>query len=107
MSIPNWYELFLLAAASFRIWRLLAEDDILDWPRRKLLRLGGWQEEGDPIPPDCRLLWSKWLGCPWCSGAWISLIWWGSFQWSPHWAIVVAVPAAISAVVGTIAHALS
>lgn len=107
MKIPDWYQLILLVLASFRIWRLLAEDTILDKPRNKLLRLGKWKAEGDPVPLKYRKEWGVFLQCPWCLGFWVTLAWWGGFQVSPHWAIVAAVPWAISAVVGAIAHALS
>ena len=105
MKIPDWFQLLVLSAAAFRVWRLLAEDDILDAPRRSLLRLGNWRQEGDPIPANCRLGWSRWLGCYWCCGFWVALAWWGAWQWSQHWTMVIAVPWAISALVGGIAKA--
>jgi hypothetical protein len=107
MEIPNWYETLLLAAAAYRFWRLLAEDDILDRPRRLLLRLGeAWEKEGDPVPPDYRGSWAEFLICPWCAGFWTAIAWWGAWQIWPHAAIVVAVPFAISALVGLIARVL-
>ena len=102
MKIPDWYQLVLLVLAAFRVWRLLDEDTILDRPRRRLLRLGSWQQEGDPVPASYRKTLGNFISCPWCLGFHITLAWWGAYQWSPHWAIVVAVPWALSAVVGII-----
>lgn len=47
----------LIGLASYRIWRLLAEDTILE-PFR--LWLPDWDWIGD------------WLYCPWCSGSWVA-----------------------------------
>jgi hypothetical protein len=71
--IPSPFESLLLALAAYRAWRLLAEDEILDRPRRWLLRLGDdWQQEGDDVPDDYREKWALFLTCPWCAGAHIS-----------------------------------
>lgn len=107
MSVPDWYALVLLSLASFRTWRLLAEDDIMDRPRRYLTRLGDWEEadEDKPSPPwpaGYRVQVAKFINCPWCLGFWISLAWWGMWEWLPHETLVVASAAAISAVVGLI-----
>ena len=100
MSIPNWYVLILLALASFRTWRLLAEDDILDRPRRYVTRLSPtWQDDGDPTGPDYRVTLGTFIGCPWCLGFWLTLAWWGAWQIWPHGTTVVAVPMALSALV--------
>lgn len=98
MSIPDWYALVLLALASFRSWRLLAEDDILDRPRRYVTRLGStWQKEGDQLPKDYRMGLNNFLTCPWCLGFWMALAWWGAWQAWPHGTLVVSVPLALSA----------
>lgn len=107
MTIPNWYGLILLGLASFRTWRLLALDDILDRPRRRLLRLGNWKADGDIIPPTYLKGVGDFLICPWCSGAWVSLAWWGAYEWSSHWSLVIAVPWAISSLVGAVGSVLS
>lgn len=107
MSYPNWYGLVLLSVAAFRVWRLLSEDTILDKLRNKLLRLGSWKEEGDVIPLSYRKEWGIFIQCSWCLGWWVGLAWWGGYQFSPHWTLIAAVPFAISAVVGALAHALS
>jgi hypothetical protein len=98
VKIPDWYELLLLALAAYRLWRLLAEDDILDRPRRWLVRLGSeWEKEGDPVPANYRASLAEFLTCPFCFGAWVALGWWGAWQIWPHATLVVAVPFAISA----------
>ena len=101
MKIPDWWEALLIALASYRMWRLLAEDDIFDRPRRWLLRLGSdWQKEGDPVPAGYRTKMAEWLTCPWCAGLWISFIWWGMWLWVGDWAAGIAAPFALSAAVG-------
>lgn len=89
MNVPGWYALLLLALSAFRTWRLLAEDTILDRPRAALVR---------PLPKG-----EEFILCPWCAGFWVSLAWWAAWQAWPHGTLVVAVPFAISAVVGVVA----
>jgi hypothetical protein len=96
VTVPNWYQLVLLSLASFRVWRLLAHDDVLNAPRRLILRLGDWQH-GRPVPDGYRGRLADFLTCPACCGFWVCVAWWAAFQWSAHWATVVAVPWASSA----------
>ena len=108
MKIPDWYVLILLALASYRTWRLLAEDDILDRPRNWLLRLDPkWEKEGDPTGADYREWLGKFLSCPWCLGFWITLGWWIAWQIDDFWVTVAAVPMAISALVPLIERVTS
>lgn len=71
--IPEPWQFVLLALIAFRVWRLLAEDDILERPRRRLLRLSREWADGDPIPRGYRNEFALFLTCPWCLGAWVSL----------------------------------
>ena len=88
----------MLALGSFRIWRLLSVDTILEWPRRKLVRLGpDWREQGDPIPENYREYLAVFLECPWCLGFWIALVTWVFWQVWPHGTEVAMVPFALSA----------
>jgi Protein of unknown function (DUF1360) len=98
MSVPGVWAFVLIAVASYRVWRLLAEDTILDRPRRWALRLGSWQE-GDQAPEGYRAKVGEFVSCPWCMGFWIVLAWWAAWQVWPHGAVVVAVPFALSAAV--------
>lgn len=101
MTIPDWYELLLLALASFRIWRLVGEDDLFDRPRRWLVRLGpDWKSEGDSVPDGYRIRLAEFITCPWCLGFWITLAVWAMYQIWEFGTLVVAVPLAISALVG-------
>lgn len=93
MSIPNWWTFFLLAAAAWRLYHLLAFDDILNPLRNRLVglpsdaksRTGGREKMMDFIE------------CPFCLGFWTALAWWGAWQLWPHGTVVVAVPLALSA----------
>ena len=72
--IPPLYQFLLLAFATYRAWRLLAEDDILERPRRYIVRLPRHWVEGDEIPRKYRNEIALFLTCPWCAGAWIALL---------------------------------
>ena len=98
MDIPNWYSLILLFAAAWRTFQLIGHDDILDVPRRKILRLGrDWQKEGDPVPDNYRVKWGVFITCPYCAGFWIAVAWWLAWLIWPHATTLIAVPWAISA----------
>lgn len=100
MSAPSLAEIVLLTLASYRVWRLLAEDTILDRPRARALRLGSWRKEGDPVPDAYRVAAGEFLQCAWCAGFWVSLAWWGAWLANDRWALALAAPFAISALVG-------
>src|SRR6187551_66986 len=71
--IPDWWHFLLLALAAYRLWKLLAEDTILDKPRNWVMGLGwNWDDETDDVPSGYREHWGIFLTCPWCAGAWIS-----------------------------------
>jgi Protein of unknown function (DUF1360) len=89
MVTADWYALILLALAAFRVWRLLAVDMVLDGPRERLPKSWAW-----------------FVDCPWCLGFWVSLGWWAGYQLWPHAALVVAVPFAVSTLVGLLWDAL-
>jgi hypothetical protein len=92
--------MIILVAASFRAWRLLSEDIILERPRRWLVRLPRDWEEGQELPEAYRDELAEFISCPWCLGAWVSIVAWIAWQIEPHWTTVLAVPLAISAAVG-------
>lgn len=99
--VPTPWELGLAVLAVFRLWRLLAVDEILDRPRLWLLNAAGWQEGDDP-PDGYRTKWADFLVCPWCAGAWLSVGAWVFWLLAPSLALVVATPFALSAGVGLI-----
>lgn len=102
-EIPAWWEFTLLALAAWRVYRLLAEDTILDWPRRKLVRLDPtWQEEGDYPGENYRQGVAAFVICPYCLGFWSAVGWWAAWTQWPHTTLVVATPFAISALVALI-----
>lgn len=86
---PDAWEAVLLAAAAYRVWRLLAEDSILDRPR-------------DLLPHRV----ADFVECPWCLGFWVSAAAYASWRAAPKATLVLAAPLAISAAVGATAHAL-
>lgn len=105
--IPSPFAFVLLALAVFRVWRLLAEDTILDGPRAWLLGVPGWKPTGHETPPDgYRTKLATFLTCPHCAGFWISVSAWGLWLLTPWWTVTLAVPLAISAVVGVLGSRL-
>lgn len=78
---------------------MLAFDEILNRPRRWLLRLGDdWKQEGDPLPEQYRLKWALFLTCPFCFGAHIATAWWIAWQISGKWTDIFASLVALWAV---------
>jgi hypothetical protein len=84
VSIPEPWEAILLALAAWRVFQLLAEDDLLETPRRYVT---------DRISE----YWEDFLTCPYCAGFWIAVVWWGAWLAWPYETLVVAVPWALSA----------
>ena len=101
--IPGWWQFLLLALAAYRVWRLLAEDEILDGPRARLLGAAGWRpDHGDP-PAGFRYGLSGFITCPWCLGFWITVAAWAAWRLAPGLTVEAAVPFALSATVGIVA----
>lgn len=102
MIVPDWWAAVLLFAASFRVFRLLAKDIILDAPRAWLVGLGKGWVEGRPVPKGYRPKLAEFMLCPWCLGFWITLAWWTAWEQWPQGTSVAAAPFALSAAVGLI-----
>jgi Protein of unknown function (DUF1360) len=108
--VPDWWAALLLAAAAFRVWRLLAYDSILDRPRAwvvgshvtgdRYLATSGREEIREVKRPK----FAEFVQCPWCFGFWIALAWWAAWLAAPHWTLVAAAPFALSAAVGLLAR---
>jgi hypothetical protein len=84
MNIPDWWEAVLLSLAAWRVFQLLAEDDLLETPRRYVTdRISDY--------------WQDFLVCPYCLGAWVAVAWWGAWLAWGDSTLVVATPWALSA----------
>jgi hypothetical protein len=103
MNVPDWWTLVLLGLASYRTYRLIAKDVLLDIPRGWLVGLGGWKE-GQPVPRGYRTGLAEFLVCPWCIGFWVGFAWWFAWLHDHRAALVAATPFAISTVVGLLAQ---
>lgn len=86
MTVPDSWEFVLLALASYRVWRLVALDVLLDRPR-------DWAWSRAPAV-------AAFATCPWCSGWWISVAAWIAWVAAPTFSVWASVPLALSAVVG-------
>ena len=107
MSAPSPFEFVLLALAVYRLFRLVAEDTILDGPRAWLLGVPGWLPTGSETPPPgYREELAVFVTCPWCVGFWMSLAAWSLWLVTPGWTVALAVPWALSAAVGLVASRL-
>ncbi len=96
--VPGWWDATLLALAAWRLFHLIAFDDILDKPRRYITRLNsGWRQEGDATGENYREGLANFLTCPFCMGWWIAIGWWLCWLEWPHGTLVATVPFALSA----------
>jgi hypothetical protein len=94
VNIPAPWEAILLSLAAWRVFQLLAEDDLLETPRRYVT---------DRISE----YWEDFLTCPYCAGFWIAVVWWGAWQLWGDSTLIVATPWALSAGVIAAAKVLS
>ena len=98
MNVSDWWTSVLLALAAWRIWHLLAFDDILNRPRRYVTRLNGtWRQEGDATGETYRAGLAGFLTCPFCLGWWLSLGVWAAWLVFPTETVWIAVPLALNA----------
>ena len=74
--IPGPWEAFLLAAAVYRTWRLLAEDELLD----------GWRAHATAGRPAA----DRFIHCPWCLGTWIAAAWFAVWLVTPDATVMAA-----------------
>lgn len=92
--IPSPWEFALLTGAAYRLWRLIAEDDITKPLRDKLQRTG----------------WARDLTeCPWCLGSWIAAAWLAAWWIWPNvlYAAAVFAAMAVPGAVATVLHSLT
>lgn len=107
MSVPGPWEFLLLGLAVWRLWRLLAEDTILDGPRAWVLGVPGWKPAGhETPPPGYREKLATFLTCPWCAGFWLCVVAWAAWVVWPTATLFAAVPWALSGAVGLTASRL-
>jgi hypothetical protein len=92
VSSPIWTLIYALAA--FRLTRLWTRDTLPPLPRMREAVQSRWGDRA----------WAELFDCPWCAGFWISLgvVLVSSSPIAPAWQWL-AVPLAISAMVGLIA----
>lgn len=60
MTVPPAWAFVLGTLAAWRIWKLLAADDITEWPRERFAPEGTRRRD--------------FLDCPYCAGWWISAL---------------------------------
>jgi len=97
VKTPDWWAALVMALAVFRVYRLIAEDDIADRPREWLLA---------KLKEERLVQLDKLITCPWCLGWWLSLGVYLFWLWLPTETLVVCTPFALSAVVALISKNL-
>ena len=60
MTVPPFWAFVIGALAAWRVWKLLACDDVLDVPRDRLAPEGTKRRD--------------FLDCPYCSGFWVAFL---------------------------------
>lgn len=109
--IPSALPLVLLALAAYRVTRLLGWDTLppVAAARAWLLR-SEWQipssNDEDGYFIHGRPLLGDMFECPFCLGFWVSLAFYGAWLALPTAALAVAIPFALSGVVGLLAKNL-
>ena len=83
--MPDWWEALLLALAAWRVWHLIALDDLTDRLRRYVT--AGRE----------RLL--DFIECPYCLGFWVALGWVAAFAIDDTATLWAALPFAVNTVV--------
>lgn len=92
--MPTPFEAVLLALAAWRIWHLIANDDLTERPRTwALARLHG--------------KWDDFIACPYCAGFHLSLVIYLFWVWLPDATIYVCIPFALNAAVIALSKILS
>ena len=100
---PSWWQFVLLTLAAYRTWRLITIDTLppIERVRQRILFREITPHEWEPRQTLIDL-----FGCAYCSGFWVGLAWWAGWLAWPHATIVVAVPFAVSGVIGLLAKNL-
>jgi hypothetical protein len=104
MDLPTTWQFFVLAAAAFRLTRLVIKDTITEDIRE---RICGRTDDGQMLPKyHYRPKLDELLHCPWCIGFWVGLLtavaWWADDGVT----LAVSLPLALSAVTGLVAARL-
>lgn len=90
----------VLGIAVHRAWRLLAVDE-MPWlvkGRRWFLGLADHPSGAIHVR---RPTLKKWLECPWCCGAWLTMLGYAGLRWLPVVAVPIVLLLAASSICGT------
>jgi hypothetical protein len=89
----------ILALATHRVWRLLAVDELPLMERFRCWITGTTKQPAGTLYVE-RPLVKKWLECPWCCGAWVSVAAYAAWRWGGELGEAVLVIAAAGSLVG-------
>jgi hypothetical protein len=112
--IPGVWQSVVLTLAVFRTVRLLGWDHLPTLVRARKWATGEYtvtngstnarlRQTNEPVTEETR--WRRptlaaLLACPYCLGAYISVVWYVAWRIYPSWSLTVAAPFALSAAVG-------
>lgn len=108
--IPHALVALVLVLGVFRIVRLIGWDDLpivesfRTWVTGRTVYYNS--TEGGEVYQHRRPLLAKFIECPWCVGAWVSLGAYLAWVFEPRWTIYFLMPWALSAAVGLLAKNL-
>ena len=91
--MPSPFEAVLLALAAWRVWYLIAHDDLTERPRRYIT--------------DGRQKLTEFIECPYCLGAWVAGAWVVAFAVCPEGTMWTALVFALAAAPVILNHMLS
>lgn len=95
---PTWFVYAVLGLAAWRVWHLLALDDVTAPIRGRLVRKGNGQQ---------RKRLEEWIECPYCLGFWIALAWAGYVALWEEGAFWTALPFSFSTIIVAVSRALA
>lgn len=98
MITYDFLGLAVIALACWRLWKLAAEDVILDPIRDRVL---GTTTLAGGVTHYRRAKLATFIGCPWCFGFWLSVGAFAAWHWWSHTnTVLIAIPLALSTITG-------
>lgn len=122
VAVPSWWTFVLLTLGAYRVYRIVARDTITeplraavsmpdatavtldDLEGSRVLFTRAWLDDRPPHPLVVYV--ATLIRCPWCLGFYVSVAAWVAWDVAPSWTTFLAVPFAMSAVVGLLSKNL-
>lgn len=105
MTHLDLVSVFALGLAVHRAWRILAVDE-MPWLIRGRRWFLGLADHPSGVVHVRRPVLKKWLECPWCCGAWLTVIGYAAWRWAPSVGVPAIYLLAASSIAGLIVRNL-